>query len=173
MSIVHPFEESGLGKAPFRCIGMSEKVYVAYPGAPAQASGTCDHCGNGIRYCYHVQSADRREFVVGCDCVLKLNRADNRLVSEVDKLRKQFEAKQRAEKRGARVAREDVRIAAAYALLDNPAVVASLASQKHPCGFEGKSLLDYVDYCRRCAGQSGRLRVAKIIESALACEVTS
>ena len=34
-AVKHPFERAGLGLAPFRFVGMVEKVYVSCPGAPA------------------------------------------------------------------------------------------------------------------------------------------
>ena len=64
---IHPFEAAGLGLAPFRFVGMDEKVYVAFPGAPAQAAGTCDYCG------------------VGCDCIRKTDRDDNRLLTAAER----------------------------------------------------------------------------------------
>jgi hypothetical protein len=71
--MTHAFEKAGLGLAPFRYAGMEEKVYVAFPGAPAQPAGTCDYCGNGIKYCCHVKSADGKEFIVGTDCIEKVH----------------------------------------------------------------------------------------------------
>ena len=68
----HPFEAAGLGKAPFRCVGVSEKVFIV-PGMPAKAGGTCQYCFNGIRYAYHVRGSDGAEFHVGCDCIAKVD----------------------------------------------------------------------------------------------------
>ena len=98
---IHPFELAGLGLAPFHLVGFSEKVFCPCPGAPSKAGGTCDYCGTGIRYCCHIRSADRKEFVVGCDCVRKLIRADNQLIGEVERA----EANLRREKKDA--ARKD------------------------------------------------------------------
>lgn len=64
----HPF--AGFGPAPYRIVGMSEKVRVI-PGVSVRAGGTCDHCGTGIRYAYTVRCSDGVEFVVGCDCAEK------------------------------------------------------------------------------------------------------
>lgn len=68
---LHVFERAGLGKAPFRCVGMVEKVYQACQGAPVQPGGSCDYCGNGIRYCFQVKGADGKLFEVGSDCVMR------------------------------------------------------------------------------------------------------
>ena len=77
---MHPFEAAGLGLAPFSYVGMTEKVYSACPGH-SQPAGTCDYCGQGIKYCCEIRSADGRSFIVGCDCVRKLNRSDNRMLT--------------------------------------------------------------------------------------------
>lgn len=66
---MHVFERAGLGKAPFRCVGMDEQVFRAFPGAPEKAGGCCKYCGNGIRYVYQIKGADGSIFGVGSDCV--------------------------------------------------------------------------------------------------------
>ena len=69
---MHPFQKSGLGTAPFRCIGVQENVYVS--GGHSQAGGSCDYCGTGIRWEFLIASNDGRQFKVGCDCVEKTYR---------------------------------------------------------------------------------------------------
>lgn len=103
---LHPFEAAGLGLAPFRFRGMSEAVYVACPGAPEQPAGSCDYCGQAIRYCCHVAASDGREFIVGCDCIRKLDRADNRLLTAMERAVAAREKLRRDERReAARLAR--------------------------------------------------------------------
>lgn len=102
MTTIHPFEERGLGLAPFSFAGLSEKVYVACQGAPEQPAGICDYCGTGIRYCCHIVSNDGKEFIVGCDCVRKLDRDDNRLVSDMDRQVAKLEKSKRNAKRQAK-----------------------------------------------------------------------
>jgi len=70
---MHPFERSGLGIAPFRCVGVTENVFVMADGS-TKAGGTCSHCGTGIRFEFHIRSSDDRKFKVGCDCVAKTER---------------------------------------------------------------------------------------------------
>ncbi|MEN6367735.1 MAG: hypothetical protein ABFC88_13065 [Thermoguttaceae bacterium] len=164
---IHPFERAGLGVAPFRFIGMSEKVYCACPGAPAQPAGTCDYCGNGIRYCYHIKSADGREFVVGCDCVQKTDRACLVNATEFDRAVAAQERKLRQARRAKTVAKEEERIAAALA--QYPAVRERMGEHPHPNAtpggwFAGKTLADWADYMAERAGHSGRLRLARVIE---------
>lgn len=83
---IHPFERNGLGIAPFRFAGFEEKVLV-HPGANGyvQPAGTCDYCGQGIRYCCHIASSDGKRFIVGQDCVRKLNREDNRMLNALER----------------------------------------------------------------------------------------
>jgi hypothetical protein len=102
--VAHPFEASGLGKAPFRFVGVFEKA-IQYPDGTSQASGTCQHCGNGIRYCFEIEASDGKHSIVGSSCINKTD--TTRLVaiveSEVRKLRNEKararrEAKRKAER---------------------------------------------------------------------------
>lgn len=77
---IHCFEAAGLGKAPFRYVGM---VYqeICYGQAvignvggcqlTTKPGGTCDYCGTYIINMFHVESADGKRFKVGCDCIAK------------------------------------------------------------------------------------------------------
>ena len=78
---MHVFERSKLGVAPFRCVGVFEKVgplvistaggVTTTAGSPGQPMGVCDHCGASLRDCYQIRSADGRVFIVGSSCVEK------------------------------------------------------------------------------------------------------
>jgi hypothetical protein len=58
-------------------------------------------------YCYSIRSSCGKVSTVGCDCVRKLDREDNRLVSAVQKAKADYERKVKAEEReAARMARE-------------------------------------------------------------------
>lgn len=70
--MTHPFEISGHGKAPFRCIGVEEKFF-RLPDGTTKAAGTCDHCGTGIRWAFQIVSSCGHKFHVGCDCVEKVD----------------------------------------------------------------------------------------------------
>lgn len=116
---IHPFEVAGLGRAPFRLVGFERKVGPiklacgTEVGSPGQPMGTCDFCGTGIADCYQIRSADLKTFVVGCDCVMKLEREDNRLVSEVKRKklaldRAKREAKRQAKWQAVRAEREAI-----------------------------------------------------------------
>ena len=71
---MHVFERAGLGRAPFRCVGYTEKVFTN-PDGTTRAGGSCQYCGTGIRYACSIKSSDGREFVVGSDCVAKTDDA--------------------------------------------------------------------------------------------------
>lgn len=64
----HRWEIAGLGRAPFRYLGMYENRYDMGFGQ-SKPGGTCTYCGQGILYCFKVESSDGRKFVVGCDCI--------------------------------------------------------------------------------------------------------
>jgi hypothetical protein len=103
---IHPFELAGLGLAPFRFAGYRENVHKC--GDHVKAGGSCDYCGTGIRYECFIQSHDGKIFKVGTDCVLKLQREDNRLINEMERARalflRQKKAKEHAAKEAARLA---------------------------------------------------------------------
>ena len=152
---IHKFERAGLGKAPFRYIGMFEKVYQACHGAPIQPGSSCDYCGAGIRYVFQVRSADGKTFKVGCDCIHKVGDAGLRRVIARD------EAK-------IRKANADVlfgrKLMAAVDALGNPTL---LTDQPHPYARPGETARDCVIWLLKNAGVAGRTRACKaIIKSA-------
>ena len=70
--MTHPFEKSGLGKAPFSCTHVTENVFTL-PDGTSKAGGCCDYCGTGIRWEFWIKGsvAGAKQFKVGCDCVAK------------------------------------------------------------------------------------------------------
>jgi hypothetical protein len=173
-AVLHPFERGGLGKAPFRFIGVQEKTYQSCPGAPVQPGGTCDYCSNGIRYVYRIRSADGKVFGVGSECVRKLDRADNRLVKTVEAAERALKRKQSQAKRAAALPKELARVQAAFAAYaSDPAIAESFAKLPHP----RLSVLrdgtvptkaDYVSWLILNAGHTGRFAIAKEIEKEIA-----
>lgn len=102
----HPFELAGLGRAPFRCVGVyqipSQALAAQNPDAYNNAlrmmprgygCGTCNFCGQAIMNCYLINSADGRKFAVGCDCVEKT--ADGPLITKVEAERRRIERERR------------------------------------------------------------------------------
>ncbi len=95
---LHVFEKSGLGRAPFHCVGvasipsssLAEHNPSAYNAAMAAlprglGCGSCAYCGTAIMHNFIIESADDRRFVVGCDCVAKTG--DAGLAKEVKRVR--------------------------------------------------------------------------------------
>lgn len=95
----HVFEVAGLGLAPFKFVGVEEKVHVI-PGVGSKAGSSCDYCGHAIRWAHWIVSADGKRFKVGSECVAKTG--DEGLVSatkDAIKLAKRaIKAKKREEK---------------------------------------------------------------------------
>lgn len=163
MSIIHKFEEAGLGKAPFRLVGNYSKIFRAVPEAPAQPGACCDYCGTGIMDVYRIRSADGKEFEVGCDCVNKTD--DKGLVDTVKRAANKLKTARRHE-------REKVKIAAIKAAwTGDPATRAKVAEKPHPNSYwagKGKTLADYVDWLLDRGGNAGKLSVPRLIARATA-----
>jgi hypothetical protein len=102
---LHPFESAGLGLAPFVCVGISEEWFKLADGT-AKPAGSCDYCATAIAYKCHILSSDGKRFHVGCDCVRKLDRDDNRLLNQMERLRAQHDL---AKKQVARQAKSESR----------------------------------------------------------------
>lgn len=129
--LVHVWQDKGLGQAPFRIVGffsfpapaLAEANTSAYNAACQAASdtarhfgvagGICDVCGTALMNNYVIQSADKKRFVVGCDCVAHTD--DARLISQIEaheRKRKREAAKiKRDAKVTARLAEHDARLA--------------------------------------------------------------
>ena len=161
----HPWEQCGMGKAPFEYIGTKEEwIKTGDPSNPRLPAGSCDVCGAAIAYQYWIESADGKRFKVGCDCVAKLERSDNCFVSDVMLVAAEIERKNAQKRAEDRKAKDRNRIKAAIERL--PEVRDALAAQPHP-KFDGSTLLAYVEWMLRNASHKGRLDAAKIIEKNL------
>lgn len=125
--IDHPFENAGLGKAPFRLIGMysipspalAEVNPAAYQAELAAMPrdcgiGSCAFCGMPLTHNFIIQSADKRRFSVGCDCVDKTG--DAKLMSAAEKVeldrKRAIAAAKAAAKRAAQAAAYEAEMAA-------------------------------------------------------------
>lgn len=111
----YAFETAGLGRGPFRCIGLfsipSQALAAANPDAYNNAlaqmprgfgCGTCAFCGQAIMNCYLIRAACGATFSVGCDCVAKTGEA--KLIKAADLFRKRADRKAREEARAAKMA---------------------------------------------------------------------
>lgn len=146
---MHPFEEAGFGKAPYRFDGVRRNWFTAFPGDPGKPGGSCDYCGQGIANEFWVKSADGRRFKVGCDCIAKLERKDNAafagdtLARDADIARRKLLREQRHEKE--RVKRNERRMAFdAWYTEERQAKAATLP---HPA-LPNLTLADYILWMR-------------------------
>lgn len=120
MSSTHPFQKSGHGSAPFKCVGYEQSWHGGgTSGAPKKPGSCCDHCATGIAHVFWIVSAEGNRFKVGSECVRKTG--DAPLKEETIRVRKteeqkerdrkhQVQKKERAEQRAAEIAE---RVAAA------------------------------------------------------------
>ena len=167
MEPIHAFEKAGLGKAPFRYIGAEErrgpiKTVVngveTTVGAPGQAMGSCDFCGQGIAICCRIDSADGKRFTVGIDCVRRTGDAGLKAASD---------KKIRAIKKKARLENQAKRIAAAKEAIKGPVLMVALERRPHPQAHiwkRRKSLLNFVEWMFENAGRAGQMRAVKAVE---------
>lgn len=163
----HVFELAGLGRAPFRFVGMIqqdlcygevilnreeyEKTGVSVTTKPG---GSCDFCGQYIVRMFKIQDADGKCFKVGCDCVDKTG--DAGLVRAVSKAKRAYEADKRAarktKKEAAQAQKNAVDCAAELELLGKLAELGG--------GFASSFAKDVAKRIRlgRCAGMTSRQR---------------
>lgn len=61
-----------LGPAPYAFQGVTQNLFTI-AGCPeaSKPGGTCDHCGTGILWEFHLIAADGRAFKVGSSCIAK------------------------------------------------------------------------------------------------------
>lgn len=168
LSASHPFERAGLGKAPFRfhsiveqdlCYGeriLNREEYqrtgIAMTTKPG---GSCAYCGTYIRNMFRIESADGRKFVVGCDCLKKV---------DADKSVKGYRAARLKVERKAREAKKTaVRASLPAMIFPARRILRTLPSKNGWRAKEGETLLDWCVWMARNAGATGREKVAKVI----------
>lgn len=160
----HAFEVAGLGLAPFRFVGMSENV-INYPDGSSKAGGSCAFCETGIRFECGVRSADGKLFVVGCDCIRKVNDAGLLKAYKSSPEFRKHQAQLRAAKAQAVFVELDAFIQANSE---------RLAALPHPGGFvdrqSGKplSFLDWANWMKNACGAKGRAQVLARLKRDLA-----
>lgn len=125
---VHPWQDNGIGQAPFRFVTLismpSAETYgtnvEGYNNAMRDAQlqarafginslGSCDVCGTGIHNHCVIRGADGKHFKVGCDCVAKTG--DSKLITATENAERERQrairkAKSDAAWEARRVARE-------------------------------------------------------------------
>lgn len=168
--MTHPFERAGLGKAPFRFVGVETRVGPmpmldsngnptnTMVGSPGQPLGTCAFCGQSLAQCCFIKSADGKTFMVGNVCVYKTG--DTSLEKPVKDAVRERQRKKRHE-------REDQRIQACRDALKVEGVREALNARPHPMEWRaenGDTLLSWALWMMGNAGNSGRIRVCRIVE---------
>lgn len=174
--MAHPFEEAGLGNAPFKFIGASEKrgpIFLGssngvetWAGAPGQPMGSCAYCGQGIAVCCLIESADGKRFDVGSDCVRKTFQKGSTVEFAV-----------RRALNAAKLAKDNAKIDAVRQRLETDAPLReALADIPHPNAYraaKGDTRLDWATWMLSNAGTSGRLDVVRyvaVVSLGLGCE---
>lgn len=173
---IHAFEKAGLGKAPFRIVGVGNKVgplrytdpksgLTMEVGSPGQPMGVCKFCGQGIMECWSIKSADGNIFDVGCECVRKTGDAGMKKVIDAHK------AKVNREKRQAKAAEDKVYVAG---VIGDQYRMSLLRAIAHPYGFEDRvtkrplSAAEYIEWMAPRCGDSGMMKLAKWLRKVLA-----
>lgn len=122
----HRWELAGLGVAPFKYLGMYENRFDM-GGGRSKPGGTCNYCGQGILYCFKVESSDGKRFVVGCDCIAHCHDPAERIVQQAKRALRDFKRVKAGEGKAAkRKAAAEAR--AAQWAAEREANIASLAA---------------------------------------------
>lgn len=173
---IHPWEKAGLGKAPFRWLGVTHKVgpivveqkngITITVGAPGQPMGSCSFCGQGIAECHEIGSADGKRFIVGCDCVRRVNAKGEKVRTAAERasldMKNQKSRARAADKSEQSKAKLDE-------LMARPGFREELSAK--PSGYEwkaaqGATAWDDLEWLAAHCGHSGRVRLIKKLESA-------
>ena len=156
----HKFELAGLGKAPFRYIGVKENLFKLGDGT-VKPGGSCDYCGNGIRYEFGIRSSDGIISKVGCNCIEKV---DDKGLLRAYKSSPDFR-KLQAEKRKAK-AREVNEEWQALLMTHEEA----LKAKPHPKGFQDRktgqplTAFNQWEWLFDNCGATGRARYLKLLK---------
>lgn len=172
---VHPWEKVGLGRAPFRWLGVSHEVgpkVISHEGgvtfsvgAPGQPMGSCAYCGQGIAEVHRIRSADGKEFTVGCDCVRRVNEPGSRVLTDAERAHRDLANK---------IARARARVKARISktqvsdLLADPRIRGLLEAQHSAYAWkaeQGGTALDDAEWVASHAGHSGRVKLIKQIDA--------
>lgn len=110
MTMIHLFQDAGLGKAPFKLIGkysipsasLAEHNPSGYQnalnGMPKDVGvGSCAYCGTALVHNFIIQSSCGKKSAVGCDCVAKTS--DKGLVNAIKLLKRRLNQEKRADER--------------------------------------------------------------------------
>lgn len=163
----HRWELAGLGRAPFTCFGMTEQRHDM-GGGHSKAGGTCDYCGQGILYVFHIRSSDGRKFKVGCDCVAHTHDAAETIVTQTKKMLKDHKrakrvagvaAKRKAEKEAREAKWKAEREANLIALAIDPLYlrIKAIVGEANYAGAEGHAGNSFLQQMRDSMERFGAL----------------
>lgn len=144
----HKFEEVGLGVAPFRLVVVQRGDW-----------GSCDYCSTAIKEHCFIRDRNGKIFVVGNECVR--HTGDAGLIDEVKRAVNKVRTEERHEKEAAKIAEGE------WILADNENLRTILSLKPHPYLYrssKGDTLLDFVNWNLKNAGNKGKLEVVKIIQ---------
>lgn len=163
---IHPFEQRGLGKAPFRYVGVEvqdtcygrvilnrkeyERTGIATTTAPG---GSCAYCGTYIARMFNVESADGKRFHVGCDCIEKVHGDDPKLAAKVKSVNAKL----------AKAAREAKVLEAEDWITENRTALATISHPK----FADRTMIDYLNWMWENAGVAGKTKAYRVAKKSL------
>jgi len=152
----HAFEVAGLGKAPFKFIGVNENRLKS-----GQPGGTCGYCWNGILYEYRIVSYDGKVSSVGCNCIEKVG--DKGLIKAYKQSPEYRKMVRDSTKRRGQRAKEEIE-----SLLGGAGVKEMLVSFPHPYGIERDgaklTMMDYVNFSLHSCGPSGMCKLKSFVK---------
>lgn len=169
---VHPWEERGLGKAPFRWLGVTRRVgpirianadgTETLIGAEGQPMGCCSYCGNGIAECHEIKSADGKKFIVGCDCVRRVEHPGSPVYSKAVRAAKDLANEKVRARSAVKAATSAARVVDLLATLEprlraEPSAYAWKAEK-------GETRYDDFEWLANQCGHAGRVRLIKKLE---------
>lgn len=166
---IHPWERAGLGKAPFRWLGVSNRVgpiRIAQAdgttlelGAPGQPMGSCAYCLQGIAECHSIKSADGKTFTVGCDCVRRVSEPGDPVLTKAEAAAKKL---RNGKARARNAAKADASLTELAALLADESVRGKLAARPSAQGWkaaQGGTELNDVEWLSTRCGHAGRVKL--------------
>jgi len=166
---VHPWEKAGLGKAPFRWLGVRHLVgplrfaqadgTTLEIGAPGQPMGSCAFCSQGIAECHSIKSADGKTFTVGCDCVRRVSEPGDPVLTKAEAAAKKLRNGKARARSAAKAAASETELAA---LLADETVRGKLAARPSTQAWKaakGETELDDVQWLAKRCGHAGRARL--------------
>lgn len=154
-TMIHKFEEAGLGKAPFQFEGFKENWFVI-PGVMKKPGSSCDYCGTCMVGEYWIVSSDGRRFKVGSECIRKVGDAGlKQAVSEIEREKRRAAAERREEKLRAERAEFRARFNA------DTEMQAALRALPHPAAWAARKGMTRLDYVLFMTANSGNRNAVK------------